>query len=140
MGQKGGKNVKFVPYGIEPPALLPWNEEKLKTMAGFEGILDNNYYLIVARLEPENNIHMMIEGYLKSHTDKKLIIIGNFLSDKYRKRMLGLIKDHVGNHQVIFAGFIYDREILDMLRQHCFVYFHGHSVAARTPRYLRRWL
>ena len=47
-----------------------------------------NYYLIVSRLVPENNIHIMIEGFVKSNIERPLIIVGNLDNTDYVKELL----------------------------------------------------
>lgn len=91
----------------------------------------DNYYLIVSRLEPENNISMIIEGYLKSSTQKKLIIIGNLLDTSYVKKLRTYESD-----KIIFLGGIYDKHKLNALRYSCSIYFHGHSVGGTNPSLL----
>ena len=48
----------------------------------------------MARLEPENNILMIVNGYLKSGSDKPLVIIGDFVSNNYKLSVQKTIKDY----------------------------------------------
>ena len=36
-----------------------------------------NYDIVIARMEPENNIEMIIEGYLNSKKERDLVIVGS---------------------------------------------------------------
>ena len=91
----------------------------------------NNYFLLIARLEPENNIEMILDGYVLSADVRSFLVIGNtdtkygrFLQTKYR------------NTNIHFLGAVYKKEILDSLRYYCTLYFHGHSVGGTNPSLL----
>ena len=125
-----GKETTFIPYGVDVPASVPWNPALLRALHGaseLASLESGDYYLIVARLERDNNIDMMVEGFLTAGTDKKLIIVGNFLDSRYEDEIHALIAAHRGQDRVTFGGGIYEKGALTMLRQHCFAYLHGHS-------------
>ncbi|MCW4025666.1 MAG: DUF1972 domain-containing protein [Candidatus Bathyarchaeota archaeon] len=112
----------YIPYGTReiPPLdstfLKKYNLEK------------NQYYLVIARLEPENNIDIIIEEYLKSNSDKKLVIVGPLKKTTYVKKLLKSKSD-----RVFFLGGIYEPKVQRMLRHNCFVYIHGHEVGGTNP-------
>jgi len=137
---KGGKNVVYIPYGVETPETRRWDPVKITGSAELyrrlKGLEENNYYLAVARMEPENNIHTIVEGFLSSGSKKKLVVVGDFQNGKYRALIEEKIKKLDGTDSVIFTGAIYEKELLNMLRQHCFVYLHGHSVGGTNPSLL----
>lgn len=134
---KGGKNVVYIPYGVETPEAGRWDQMKITRAGGrLKGLEEGHYYLAVARLEPENNINMMIEGFLLSGSKNKLVVIGDFQNKKYRALVEETMKRSGGQDRVIFTGAIYEKDILNMLRQHCFVYLHGHSVGGTNPSLL----
>jgi glycosyltransferase involved in cell wall biosynthesis len=89
------------------------------------------YYLVVSRLEPENNIEMILKGYQKSGTDMPLLIVGGFRNKKYVEC---LKKMNIKN--TLFANGIYDKEKLKALRFYCKAYLHGHSVGGTNPSLL----
>lgn len=91
----------------------------------------HGYYLIVARLEPENNIHMIIDGYLRSNSRRILAIIGNIRKTDYINTLLRYRTD-----KVRFLDGIYDKRELNVLRKSCFAYMHGHSVGGTNPSLL----
>ena len=70
--EKYNKESKFLAYGADIH-----EDYDISLLAEF-GFKPRKYYLLVARLEPENNIEMAIQGFLASgETDKKeLIIVG----------------------------------------------------------------
>ncbi len=91
----------------------------------------NGYYLIVSRLEPENNVHIILEGYEFSQTDKPLIVVGNVTDTTYAQSLLKFKSD-----KIKFVGGIYDKDALAALRYSCFAYMHGHSVGGTNPSLL----
>jgi rhamnosyltransferase len=135
-----GRNSVFLPYGIDVPSSVRWDLRQLgeqhDRVDGLGSIASGEYYLIVARLERENNIRTMIEGFLAAHTDKKLVVVGNFLDRDYEKEVHSLIEGYDGQQRVVFTGGVYEKGPLIMLRQHCFAYLHGHSAGGTNPSLL----
>lgn len=95
----------------------------------------HNYYLIVGRFVAENNYELIIREFLKSKTDKKLLIITNVQENKfyqYLKKKLAFENDE----RIIFAGTLYNENILKKIRELAFAYIHGHSVGGTNPSLL----
>ena len=91
----------------------------------------DGYYLIVSRLEPENNVDCIIKGYIKSNIKKPLIVIGNLLETKYVRELLKCQSD-----KVRFIGEVYNKNKLEAFRYGCKAYLHGHSVGGTNPSLL----
>ena len=126
--EKYGKESKFLAYGADIH-----DDYDVNLLQEF-GLEAGNYYLLVARLEPENNIEMAIQGYLASNENgvKPLIIVGktNTPHGKY------LVQKYGGEKNVRFVGGIYDFKKLNSVRYFSFAYFHGHSVGGTNPSLL----
>lgn len=120
------KESFYIPYGALP--VNNYNEKILKKY----NINKNNYFLIVARLEPENNIRTIINGIIESGVNTKILIISNPES-RFGKRTL---KKFQLNKNVIFLGSIYDIDTLNSLRYYSKAYFHGHSIGGTNPSLL----
>jgi glycosyltransferase involved in cell wall biosynthesis len=134
-----GVEATFIPYGVDEPTSAPWNPAKLRALHGASELASlegSEYYLLVARLERENNIDMLVEGFLAADTDKQLIIVGDFLDSSYRSEIDALISRYRGYDRITFVGAIYEKDTLSMLRQHCFAYLHGHSAGGTNPSLL----
>lgn len=126
----------FIPYGVEEPETVLWDKDKLKSLKHYSKIKDINaekFWLVVARLEPENNIHIIVEGFAKSDSKYPLIVIGDFTSSDYEKDIINIVQNSPNIHLI---GSIYDLELLDMFRQNCFAYIHGHTVGGTNPSLL----
>lgn len=133
--RKYNVSSEFIPYWVDEIAEVKWEHDKLPDL--LKGKIEkNNYWLVVARLEPENNIHVIVEGYLESASKRPLIIVGNFQSKAYQERVRNIIESKAEDKQIYFTGAIYNQEILNMLRQNCFAYIHGHSVGGTNPSLL----
>ncbi len=125
----------YIPYGVQEPADTEWEEKKLPTIIK-KGLSPDNYWLVVARLEPENNIHTILKAYQQSRSRKPLLIVGNYSSPSYKKKIEDTLEKTPADKKILLIGGVYDKKLLDMLRQNCFVYLHGHSVGGTNPSLL----
>lgn len=97
------------------------------------GLAPGRYHLVVARFEPENNIHLVIEGYVRSQAKEPLVVVGSApYSDNYTSLL-----HRLADERVRFIGGIWDQELLDQLYANSLVYWHGHSVGGTNPSLLR---
>ena len=92
----------------------------------------NNYYMLIARMEPENNIELILNGFHNSHTNNKFLVIGNM--DNHFGRYI--YKKFSTDQRILFFGAIYDEQITHTLKASCLLYFHGHSVGGTNPSLL----
>ena len=90
------------------------------------------YYLAVARLEPENNIRMIIEGHRAAATNLPLVIVGDFTRGYGGK----IHAEFSTCKNIRFTGGIYDPPVLNNLRHFSAALFHGHSVGGTNPSLL----
>ncbi len=125
LDKKYNIQAEFIPY----PAFI-FKDPDGSVIKKF-GLKQDGYYLLIARSQPDNNPETIIKGVINSNTDKPLIIIGNY-NNKYGK----YLKRSYESDQVIFAGAIYDKKILDNLRYFSSIYFHGHSAGGTNPSLL----
>jgi glycosyltransferase involved in cell wall biosynthesis len=118
-------NSSFIAYGAE---LVEYFDEKIVNTFGLQ---KENFYLVIARIEPENNIETIIKGFLNANTNAPLVIIGSM-----QTRFGNVLRLNYTSKKIIFLGAIYDKRILDTLRHYCSIYFHGHSVGGTNPSLL----
>ena len=98
-------------------------------------IKKREYYLIVGRFVPENNYELIIREFMKSNTDKDLVIVSNVEKNKFYDKLrekTGFEKDK----RIKFVGPVYDQEILVRLRKNAKGYIHGHSAGGTNPSLL----
>ncbi|WP_104803899.1 DUF1972 domain-containing protein [Blautia marasmi] len=127
--------LDYVAYGVDlVPAVAEPMPEKVKDFFNKWRIEKDEYYLVLGRYIPENNYEMMIKGFMKSKTDKKLLIITNYKAEiqKFHQHILDSTH-YPDDDRVIMAGTLYDKEILHYVRQYARGYIHGHSVGGTNP-------
>lgn len=88
----------------------------------------NNYFFTVCRIEPENNIDMILEAFSVSGYNYKLV--GNWGASEYGKNLKNKY-GHIENIELIEP--VYDLNILFNYRNECKGYIHGHSVGGTNP-------
>lgn len=119
-------NSQFIPYGATISSAL-----SADTLNEFN-VKPGEYYLLIARMEPENNIEMILDGYMASGSGDKFLVIGNARNYYGQK----LVQKYITSSNVHFAGALFDQHKLDNLRAYCKLYFHGHSVGGTNPSLL----
>lgn len=87
------------------------------------------YAFKVARIEPENNIHTILEAFsfLPRH---QLVLVGNWNNSAYGCELRERYAGHANLH---LLDPIYEQQLLDQLRSNCHVYLHGHSAGGTNP-------
>lgn len=135
--QKYLDKTVYLSYGINTPEMIPWNRKVLKRLKKYTSIdiTPGNYFLVVARLEPENNIHTIVDAFSRAEIEIPLVIVGDFTSKNYEYKVKSIAVS-CGQPRVIFLGSVYDQELLNLLRQNCTAYIHGHSVGGTNPSLL----
>lgn len=90
------------------------------------------YDMLIARLEPENSIEVILEGVAKSHIKRPFLVIGKH-DTSYGQYLKSKFHDVI---HIIFVGGIYNKSKLDSLRCFSNLYFHGHTVGGTNPSLL----
>ncbi|BAW16795.1 beta 1-4 rhamnosyltransferase Cps2T [Streptococcus intermedius] len=93
---------------------------------------EKNYYLIVGRFVPENNYESIIREFMKSQTQRDLLIVCNYQGNVYfdeLRNKTGFDQDK----RIKFVGTVYDQELLKYIRNQAFAYIHGHEVGGTNP-------
>lgn len=126
--EKYGKESKFLAYGADVHE--DYDAGVLKEF----GLEAGGYFIVVARLEPENNLFMAIEGYLASNQYGKrpLVVVGK-TNTPYGEH---LVERYGRDRNIRFVGGIYDFRKLNSIRHYSYAYFHGHSVGGTNPSLL----
>lgn len=97
------------------------------------GLTPQGYHLLVARFEPENHVHTIVDGYRRSGARLPLVVVGSApYADAYTASVHAL-----ADNRVRFLGGVWDQRLLDQLYANAFSYLHGHSVGGTNPSLLR---
>jgi hypothetical protein len=89
--------------------------------------------MLIARIEPENNVETILDGVVLSKSKTPFLVIGDYTINNFGKKIKEKFKS---NSQIIFLGSIYNKNELNSLRYFCNLYFHGHSVGGTNPSLL----
>lgn len=127
----------FIAYGAEvfDGKTSEKTEEKLSKWYNSHDLKTSEYYLIVGRFVPENNYELVIREFMKSDSKKDLVIITNVEKNKFYEGLLERTKFNE-DKRIKFVGTMYDQEVLALIRQNAFAYFHGHEVGGTNPSLL----
>ncbi len=125
----------YIPYGSElKRSTLSENAGEFVSWLHEKNLSSNEYYLVVARFVPENNLEAIIREFMASQTKKSLVLVTDptepFLTQL--KDKLHFEKDN----RIKFVGAVYDQELLKKIRECAFAYVHGHEVGGTNPSLL----
>lgn len=132
------KKIVFIPYGVTIPECSRIDSKVAEDHArpALSIPTGEDYWLVVSRLEPDNNIHTIVRAYSESRTKKHLLIVGSFSSCQYEVRVRETLKELPEGKNVVFSGSIFNQSHLTHMRCHAFAYIHGHSVGGTNPSLL----
>ncbi len=125
LAERYGAGAVYIPYGAEVP-----ENPDMKLLEKYS-VESGNYQLILARMEPENNIEMILDGIVRSHYPHPTLVVGN-RTNAFSKKMEEKFKDS----RIRFLNGIYSKDETDALRFYARRYFHGHSVGGTNPSLL----
>jgi glycosyltransferase involved in cell wall biosynthesis len=91
--------------------------------------LTGQYYFSVCRIEPENNVHLLLEAF-SSFDEKIYVFVGNWDQSEYGR---DLKASYASFKNIVILDPIYDQRTLDVLRSNCIAYVHGHSAGGTNP-------
>jgi len=89
----------------------------------------DKYALFTCRIEPENNIHIILEAFSNSHSIN-LVGIGNWKGSKYGRKLRNL---YSSSENIVLLEYISDQELLNYIKSKSYIYIHGHSAGGTNP-------
>lgn len=121
-----GKETLYIPYGANI-YYRPTNNQNNKTLKRYN-LTRDEYIVFVARLEPENAAHILIEAFKSVKTDKKLVIVGDA---PYNNKYMKALKESADN-RVVFTGYVFGDGYKD-LSQHAYIFVLPSGVDGTRP-------
>jgi len=86
-------------------------------------------------LVPENSLEEMMEGFARSRTTRKLVVVGSAnYEDSFHARLRSIAAQ---DSRISMVGHVSDQAVLKELWCNCHAYLHGHSVGGTNPALLR---
>lgn len=118
---------------LKTPVMIPYGSDEITEAdpASVEalGAEPGNYFVSIARIEPENSILEMVRAFSSLETNAKCVVLGHLYDDvPYHQE----VKAAAGPN-VIFPGAIFDPAAVSALRFHARAYLHGHQVGGTNP-------
>lgn len=126
LARKYAVDSRYIPYGAD--AITPTEREQITP----QQVQKEDYFLLMARMEPENNIETILEGYNQSNSDKPFQVLGS-TGNRFGKYIAHKFKN---DSRIEFKGSIYDTAKVRALQNNSYLYFHGHSVGGTNPSLL----
>lgn len=90
--------------------------------------LPSNYALALCRIEPENNVAMILEAF--AGLESPLVFVGNWDKSYYGRELKARYKDHP---TITIHDPVYEPRRLRAIRNGATVYVHGHSAGGTNP-------
>jgi glycosyltransferase involved in cell wall biosynthesis len=118
-------------YGVDSHVIAYGGDHALaKDVARVEELaLPESYALTVCRIEPENNVQVILEAFSKlgSHA---LLMVGNWNNSEYGRKIR---ESYSAYKNLILLDSIYGSGELMTLRSQASFYLHGHSAGGTNP-------
>jgi glycosyltransferase involved in cell wall biosynthesis len=120
-----GSLSRIIEYGADHTLKVPITKDAVLQYP----FLKSRYAFKVCRIEPENNVHVILDAFAKTDI-MPLVLVGNWDKSDYGKSL----KAQYAAHPNIFViDPIYNQEKLDVLRSNAALYVHGHSAGGTNP-------
>jgi len=102
------------------------------------GLKPFDYYLVASRLVPDNNADLIIEGFIKTASTKKLAVAGgaDYAGNRIERQFFNRIRS-IADERVLFLGHVADQNHVKELHCNCFAYIHGHEFGGINPALLK---
>jgi glycosyltransferase involved in cell wall biosynthesis len=120
-----GKQAFMIPYGGDHTFPVKASQ------ADFEKFpfMEKPYAFKVCRIEPENNIEMILKAFIQFE-GYPLVLVGNWQHSAYGKRLWDNFQQY---ENLILLDPIYDPQVINSLRCNCRLYVHGHAAGGTNP-------
>lgn len=123
--EKYNKDSIYIPYGANVFTAPD------KTVLKEYNLTPYKYDMLIARLEPENSVEEILDGFTTSTVNRDFLVIGNTKTPLGKK-----LVDKYQDSRIKFVGYVNGIEMLDSLRYFSNLYFHGHTVGGTNPSLL----
>lgn len=120
-----GVSSNLVEYGADHNQVEDITKETFEKFP----FLKSEYAFKVARIEPENHIHTVVEAFA-NQTELPLVLVGNWNVNEYGKT---LRKKYENYDHLHLLDPIYEAKLLNQLRSNAKLYVHGHSMGGTNP-------
>jgi glycosyltransferase involved in cell wall biosynthesis len=124
--EKYSQKSTFIPYGAD---IFQNPDESILAEYSLEAY---GYDMLLARLEPENSIEIILDGVVLANNNCIFLVVGKH-DTKHGEYLKAKFMEH---ENIKFMGAIYNLSTLSNLRYFSNLYFHGHTVGGTNPSLL----
>lgn len=118
------KRIELIAYGGDQ--VLSVQDDSLFEKYPF---CREQYACTVCRIEPENNVHIILEAFAKMK-ENPLVIVGNWEKSEYGRNLKAAYSKCENLH---LLAPIYEPHTINWLRSNAALYIHGHSAGGTNP-------
>lgn len=121
-------------YGRDDSVVIAYGGDQAKTEEIIDEtrnkypFVDGKFALSIARIQSDNNTEMLLEAFKDGPLP--LVYIGNWNVTEWS---IELRQKYSDNPYLILLDAIFDVPLLNQIRSHCSLYFHGHSAGGTNP-------
>jgi glycosyltransferase involved in cell wall biosynthesis len=118
------RKISTITYGADPCPYAPVDSVIALHLE------PGRYLTLIARPIPENSILELVRAFSARPRGYKLVVLGDYQPDRdvYHQSVIS-----AASEEVVFAGPIYDKLVVQALRFHGVAYLHGHTVGGTNP-------
>ena len=114
-------------YGFTPTVIAYGGDHAL--VDSVDNYSKKDYSLALCRIEPENNVHTILDAFSRT-PQRKLKFIGNWDKSSYGQK---LKRKYSNFPNISIVDPVYDLDTLFQYRAQCSSYIHGHSAGGTNP-------
>ncbi|NHA02937.1 glycosyltransferase family 1 protein [Mucilaginibacter sp. HC2] len=126
LADKYNISSEYIPYGADVYS------DQEREQYDFNEAMKEDYFLLMARMEPENNIETILDGFNRSNSNRKFKVLGD-TGNRFGKYITNKFNN---DERIEFKGAIFDTPKVRSLQNNSYLYFHGHSVGGTNPSLL----
>jgi glycosyltransferase involved in cell wall biosynthesis len=98
------------------------------------GLQPREYYLVACRIEPDNNVEIILREFVASGSHRELVIAGGM---NYETPYWTKLQEIARGHRIRFLGPVYGDMRIENLHLGCYAYLHGHENGGTNPALLK---
>lgn len=118
-----GATSRFIPNGARDAT-----ETNMQVLRD-HGVRAGEYATVVCRMEPENNVDIIVREWSQAGVELPLLVIGG---SNHQGRFHRSLRTRASD-KIRFLGPIYERSAINTLRLNAMLHIHGHEVGGTNP-------
>ena len=121
-----GRDLPHIGYGCAPEVIKTDLDKR-------DPRIENGYYIVMSRVTQHNLTDIIVDGFIKSGSQSKLLVAGHLPKTKFFYNLLERSK----GKNVTFLGLVENQDELNHLLLNCQAYLHGHSLGGINSALVR---